>query len=659
MHILNVITGSINTAQDICEQLNSYFSGFLSIRYYCTDLGFKGTLERGVYLFSSSEVYFDTMNMIELPKESEIIIATRTFDTTKLIDLMEIPLNKKVLLVNDSKTSAIETLNKLNGLGLESIDWIPFYPESAEVPKNIYCAVTPNEIRYVPKNINRVINIGSRILDYYTLTLIMEKFSLRNSLEIDISMKNIKELLNYSRQLYIENVNNKMDSINRSSITKAIKLNKDEIDKDVLVIFSGNQKTSQYLYQQLLEILGNEYNILTNSIDDGHEVRFKSKLIIFSSIEIYYEAYDLGVEFINCELIFASRVPAFSMMNKLFQIDEEHDHVLIGNDSETSASESLEAIKSYGFNMSKVDLWYPSSMRKIKYDKYKYIVCFGNSEIFNNNISNSINNYTNDDIYNNINNNSEMKSEIEKNIIDLGYRVLDHYSIMKILILIGESESNIRKYTNAYHRQAFIYMSLSNKHKKAVMSANEKLESSYFETVKAMAMAIDAKDKYTSGHCDRVMEYSMKLGERLSLSKEDMDILKFSSILHDIGKIGIPDEVLNKPSKLTDNEYELIKSHSEIGSQILENIEFLKRVSQVIRNHHERIDGKGYPDMIKNGEIGVIARIIAIADAYDAMTSNRPYREAALSKEEAIAELKNNSSKQFDAELVELFCGII
>lgn len=191
---------------------------------------------------------------------------------------------------------------------------------------------------------------------------------------------------------------------------------------------------------------------------------------------------------------------------------------------------------------------------------------------------------------------------------------------------------------------------------------NEELEymldlvnKSYEDTIKSLANAIEASDEYTKGHCDRVESYSLLIGEALDLSRTHMENLSKAAILHDIGKIGIPTEILNKETPLTNEEYEQIKLHSTLGYQILKEVEFLKDSVQIIRQHHEYYNGKGYPEGLKGEDIELLARIVSIADAYDAMTSSRAYRKTPLTKEQAILELQKGSGEQFDPEIVEIF----
>jgi len=182
----------------------------------------------------------------------------------------------------------------------------------------------------------------------------------------------------------------------------------------------------------------------------------------------------------------------------------------------------------------------------------------------------------------------------------------------------------------------------------------QNLESYYIETIQALANAIEAKDEYTRGHSERVTIYALELAEELHYSDEDLRILRFGGILHDVGKIAIEHAILSKPSKLTDDEFLSMKKHPVVGSDIVQSIKFLQPCLQIIRNHHERLDGKGYPDQISEKEIPENVRIITIADAFDAMTSKRPYRDA-LSTTEAIRRLQLDAGTQFDAHLVSLF----
>ena len=179
----------------------------------------------------------------------------------------------------------------------------------------------------------------------------------------------------------------------------------------------------------------------------------------------------------------------------------------------------------------------------------------------------------------------------------------------------------------------------------------------YFQTILALARTVDEKDTYTRGHLDEVTMYGMEVVKELSKSarlKIDKENLKTALLLHDIGKIGVPDALLNKPGKLTPDEWSVMKQHPEIGARIIEPISKLKSVCKIVRYHQEKYDGTGYPDGLKGQEIPFESRIIAVVDAFHAMTSNRPYRKA-LSEKVALMELEVNRGKQFDPVVVAAF----
>lgn len=184
------------------------------------------------------------------------------------------------------------------------------------------------------------------------------------------------------------------------------------------------------------------------------------------------------------------------------------------------------------------------------------------------------------------------------------------------------------------------------------------LEKAYLDTLSALTNAIDAKDSYTRGHSDRVTSLSVRLAEEAKCDITEIERIRLGGMLHDVGKIGIPESILNKPGRLDEKEFEVIKSHPVLGVNILGNVEFLQNVVPIIKYHHERYDGKGYPDKLKGTEIPYLARIVSIADTYDAMTSNRPYRKA-LTAEESLKEIERCKGTQFDPELADLFIKMI
>lgn len=179
-----------------------------------------------------------------------------------------------------------------------------------------------------------------------------------------------------------------------------------------------------------------------------------------------------------------------------------------------------------------------------------------------------------------------------------------------------------------------------------------KLQRYYIETIKSLIRALEAKDKYTSGHSERVARYSIHIARRLGLAEKDIKLLEEVTALHDIGKIGMPAEILDKNGPLTKEELEIVRQHPMVGEEILRPIEFLQPGLSAVSDHHERQDGSGYPHGLKGGLISIFAAIAAVADSYDAMTSDRPYRKA-LSQEEAIGVLEKNRGTQFNAEVVD------
>jgi putative nucleotidyltransferase with HDIG domain len=180
----------------------------------------------------------------------------------------------------------------------------------------------------------------------------------------------------------------------------------------------------------------------------------------------------------------------------------------------------------------------------------------------------------------------------------------------------------------------------------------------YLETIRALAAAIDAKDPYTKGHSERVAETSVALAQELNLSDRDIENIEYTALLHDIGKIGIADNILGKESKLTNKEFDKIKEHTVMGAKIIEPVDFLKNSYKAIYHHHEKYNGKGYPDGLKSEDIPLSARIIAVADAYDAMGSDRPYRKK-LNHNKILRELKEQSGKQFDPEVVKVLISVL
>ena len=183
------------------------------------------------------------------------------------------------------------------------------------------------------------------------------------------------------------------------------------------------------------------------------------------------------------------------------------------------------------------------------------------------------------------------------------------------------------------------------------------LQRSYMATVRALSNAVEARDAYTGKHAERVAAYGMEIAREMGLPLADAPATEFGFLLHDIGKVAIPDAILYKPGALTEKERALMTQHPLIGAQIVRGIEFLREATEVVRSHHERWDGRGYPDGLAGGQIPLAARVFAAADVLDALTSDRPYRPAStlrIARKMIVAE----SAKQFDPSVVEAFESI-
>lgn len=178
------------------------------------------------------------------------------------------------------------------------------------------------------------------------------------------------------------------------------------------------------------------------------------------------------------------------------------------------------------------------------------------------------------------------------------------------------------------------------------------------QAVMAIGDTIDAKDEYTSGHSKRVAIYAIELGKRMGFSPEELENLYYAALLHDIGKVGLADNILNKAERLSDEEYDIMKRHVDVGGEILGTISCVDDIATGAKYHHERYDGKGYTEGLKGEEIPLIARIICVADAYDAMSTSRPYRDY-LSNEYIYEELRKGRATQFDPIIVDHMLDIL
>ena len=191
-----------------------------------------------------------------------------------------------------------------------------------------------------------------------------------------------------------------------------------------------------------------------------------------------------------------------------------------------------------------------------------------------------------------------------------------------------------------------------------LLKSKEKLEKAYLESIETLRFTVEAKDNYTRGHSDRVSEYSVLIGKKLGLPNKDLETLKIGGLFHDIGKIGISDSILLKNGKLTNEEYDEIKAHPIIGKNILSNAAIFQDIIPIVLYHHERYDGKGYPYGLSDKDIPLLARIVAVADAFDAMTSRRSYRNE-LDLGYVKEELKNKTGTQFDPVVATTFLDIL
>jgi putative nucleotidyltransferase with HDIG domain len=184
------------------------------------------------------------------------------------------------------------------------------------------------------------------------------------------------------------------------------------------------------------------------------------------------------------------------------------------------------------------------------------------------------------------------------------------------------------------------------------------MRNQYISTIKALTKAIDAKDHYTHGHSERVARYAVQIAEEMDLPADYIENLEYLALMHDVGKIGVPEQLLNKPGSLSKEEFKLVRNHAAIGAEIISTIKFIGEHANIVRHHHERVDGGGYPDGLRGEEIPLGAKIVGVADAFDAMTSERVYRSP-LTREEAIDELKRCSGTQFDPKVVQAFLKVL
>ena len=201
-------------------------------------------------------------------------------------------------------------------------------------------------------------------------------------------------------------------------------------------------------------------------------------------------------------------------------------------------------------------------------------------------------------------------------------------------------------------------MRIINQINEELAEKNVELEQAYLDTVKILRQTVEAKDPYTRGHSDRVSAFAVLLGKKLGLGENDLETLRVGGLFHDIGKIGIPDNVLTKDDRLTENEFSQIKEHPTIGAHILGNAKVFQDIIPIVKHHHERYDGHGYPSNLVGEDIPYLVRIVTVVDTFDAMTSKRSYRDA-MPLDVVIAEIKKCSGTQFDPKCAEAFLDIL
>lgn len=245
------------------------------------------------------------------------------------------------------------------------------------------------------------------------------------------------------------------------------------------------------------------------------------------------------------------------------------------------------------------------------------------------------------------------------NLEKLGFLVKKGIDLHALTIANRKLTQSLGEHNVSLQKQNLLLTKRIEESTKNLSRLYEDLRTTYMRTIKVLAQAIDARDHYTHSHSENVAKYAVVIAEDMGLSVKELEALREACELHDLGKIGIIDDILSKPSALTKEEFEQIKRHPAIGAQILEPLTFLSDVIEMVRQHHEHYDGSGYPDGRKGDDILIGARIIHLADAFEAMTSARAYRKTPLTKEQAIAEIKNNSGTQFDPKVVNSFLKVV
>ena len=257
----------------------------------------------------------------------------------------------------------------------------------------------------------------------------------------------------------------------------------------------------------------------------------------------------------------------------------------------------------------------------------------------------------------------ELLNEVKSLYPEIVRIVLTGYADMEIVVKAINQGEVYRFFTKPWNNAELLetireVLQRQQESHNQISSFSNQLSRANLETVMALAEAIELKDHYTKGHCSRVRDYALRMALALNLSETFCRDLVYASLLHDCGKIGVSEEILNINGPLNDEQFREIQRHPLLGFEMTSKIDYLRPASIIIRQHHERWDGKGYPDRLKAQEISLGGRIVAVADTFDAMTSSRPYRRA-LDFEVAVQELLDNRGSQFDAELVDLFVSLL
>lgn len=208
------------------------------------------------------------------------------------------------------------------------------------------------------------------------------------------------------------------------------------------------------------------------------------------------------------------------------------------------------------------------------------------------------------------------------------------------------------------HRRLQLAYQQSLRYAQDLKQVHDQLQRAILQSLQGLANALEAKDPYTRGHSERVARMARRVAQACGLSEASAGVVAQAGLLHDLGKIGIPEAVLRKPGPLTEAEWELMRQHPVVGAQIVAPLEFFAEGAIIVRHHHERVDGSGYPDRLVGEDIPLGARIVAVADVYDALTSDRPYR-ARLPSAQAVARLQAQAGQALDRELVSSFCALL